>query len=140
MKILTKSCKKVYTVSQNQKSNGWILEIASDKDNFTKYIKGQVYLTVVSPGEQKGFHNHKIKTNHITCIKGFLTVGIYDGKKIHNFKIGEDNFKTILIPPNFPLALFNRGTEDAYVINYCFPAYDPQVKEQEEISMDWDKK
>jgi dTDP-4-dehydrorhamnose 3,5-epimerase-like enzyme len=137
MDIASKKCKRIITFGRDKKENGWVLEIASDRDNFTENIDGQVYLTVVKPGAQKGFHLHRLKTNHITCIKGLLTVGVFDGKRVQEFKIGEDNFETVKIPPNVPLALYNRGQEDAYVINYCFPAYDPKVKEQEEVDIDW---
>jgi len=140
MKIATNKCEKIETKDEQSKPNGWVLEIASDRDGFTQNIDGQVYLTVVKPGTQKGFHLHKLKTNHITCIKGFLTVGVYDGKSVEEFKIGEDNFETVKVEPNTPLALYNRGEEDAYVINYCFPAYDPNVREQEEIEIEWNKK
>lgn len=139
MKIGTNKCKRVFTYDSGGQPNGWILELASDRDKFTKNIKGQVYLTVVEPGKQKGFHLHKLKTNHITCIKGLLTVGVWDGKKVREYKIGEDNFETIQVLPNIALALYNRGDVDAYVINYCFPAYDQNVKEQEEVEIDWIK-
>jgi len=139
MSVVTKKCKRVETVDSQNKPNGWILEIVTDKDNFTEKLEGQVYLTVVKPGTQKGFHLHKLKTNHITCIRGLLTVGVFDGKKVQEFKIGEDNFETVRVEPNMPLALYNRGNEDAYVINYCFPAYDSNIAEQEEVSIDWKK-
>lgn len=137
MKLRTKKCKKITTLDQNGQETGWLLELNSDNDGWTEFIKGQVYLTVVSPGTQKGFHLHKLKTNHITCIKGFVTLGVFDGKKVHSYKIGEDNFQTVQIKPNFPLAIYNRGDKDAYVINYCYPAYDPKVKEQEEVDINW---
>src|SRR3989344_1232890 len=56
--IKTKPCKKIETFDADKKPNGWVLEIVSDKDNFTKHIRGQIYLTVVEPGLFKGYHVH----------------------------------------------------------------------------------
>src|SRR3989344_2685554 len=112
MKLHTKKCKKVITYNQKNKRTGWLLELNSEKDGWTEFIKGQVYLTVISPGAKKGFHLHKLKTNHITCIKGFITLGVFDGKRVQSLKIGEDNFLTVKIPPDLPLALFNDGNSD----------------------------
>lgn len=137
MKISVHKGKRVETRDLAGNKNGWILELNSENDNWTKFIKGQVYLTVVNPGEQKGFHLHKLKTNHVTCIKGLLTLAVFDGKRVQEFKIGQDNFVTVMVPPMMPLALYNRGKADAYVINYCYPAYDPEVDEQEEVDIDW---
>lgn len=137
MKLRTKKCKKIVTYNQKGEKTGWLLELNSDNDDWTEFIKGQVYLTVVSPRAKKGFHLHKLKTNHITCIKGFVTLGVFNGKEIQTYKIGEDNFQTIQITPNLPLAIYNRGDEDAYVVNYCYPSYDSKIKEQEEVEISW---
>ena len=137
MTIKQKVAKKILTYDHRSKENGWILELNSDKDGWTEFIKGQVYLTVVKPKKQKGFHLHKLKTNHLTCIKGLVTIGVFDGKSIQSFEIGEDNLKTIKIQPNLPLSIYNRGKENAYIVNYCYPAYEPKVKEQEEVDIEW---
>ena len=137
MKIDTKVCKKVNTTGHKNIKNGWILELNSDRDKWTEFIKGQVYLTVVNPKKQKGFHLHKLKINHITCIKGRVTVGVFNGKKVQEFNIGEDNFLSIKIPPKKPFAIFNRGRIDAYVINYSYPSYNPKVREQREVEITW---
>lgn len=137
MKTSVHKCKKINTKDALGKNNGWLLELNSDKDSWTEFIRGQVYLTVVYPKKQKGFHLHKLKTNHITCIKGSVTVAVFNGKKTETFKIGENNFQSLKIPPGLPLAIYNSGNENAYVINYCYPSYDPKIKEQEEINIKW---
>ncbi len=128
----TKSCKRVVTRDHEGKENGWLLEIASTHDQFTENMAGQVYLSVAKPKTVKGFHLHKKKTNHFTCIKGNVKLVVWDGTKYHEYLMGEDNFITVKVKPGEPAAFYNPGDEDAYIINCCFPAYYPGDNEQEE--------
>lgn len=137
MRLSTKRCKKIVTKNLQGKVNGWLLEIASDRDGFTENIKGQVYLTVVKPGKLKGFHLHRLKTNHLTCLSGQATLVAWDGKKFQELHFGDKHFITIKVPPKIPIALYNRGKNDAYIINVCHPAYDFKIKEQEDLDLPW---
>lgn len=129
---LVKPCKKVTTFDRNKKVNGWLLEVVSKKDGFTEHIKGQVYLTVASPGALKGFHVHKHKIDHFTCVKGNIILIVWNGKKFLEYDMGEKNFVTVKVPPKMPHAIYNYGKEDAYVINYCYPPYDSKDPDQVE--------
>ncbi len=138
--ISTKTCKRVETKDLQGKKNGWILEIASELDGFTTKFKGQVYVSVVKPKTLKGFHKHNLKTNHLTCIAGRATLIAWYKKVFHEFNFGEDNFITIRIPPKIPIALYNRGKTDAYIINCCNPPYHANVLEQEDLELSWKPK
>jgi len=138
MNDLTKQCKKIKTFDHDQKKNGWLLELNSVRDGFTEHIEGQVYMTVATPGAVKGFHLHKKKIDHFTCIKGKIRLVIFNGKEYQEFLMGDDNFITVKVPPTIPHAIHNIGSEDAYVVNYCHPAYDPDNLDQEEWEGDFD--
>lgn len=140
MKITSRSCKKITTRDLKGKVNGWLLELTSDRDGFTEKLTGQVYLTVVKPKALKGFHKHHLKTNHLTCISGKATLVAWENGKFKEYCFGEDNFQTVKVPPKIPIAIYNRGHRDAYVINACFPAFDPKVSEQEDIDLPWKPK
>ncbi len=95
--VQIKNCKKVDTFDVTKtKVNGWLLEIASDKDGFTENLNGQMYITTINPGTKKGFHIHALATYHIICIKGNIKSVFYKDrftKKIVQY--GEKDFKII---------------------------------------------
>ena len=97
--IKIKDCKKVETFDADKKPNGWLLEIFSDRDNFMKNIKGQVYLSVVSPGQFKGFHLHALADYFVTCISGKVRHIVYTAKnKKHENEMGDGDFKKVFLP------------------------------------------
>ena len=58
---------------------GWLMEmLRADDDLFQKF--GQVYLTAVYPGVVKGWHYHKIQTDHFVCVGGMAKVVLYDSQ------------------------------------------------------------
>lgn len=131
MKELIKACKKVITKDIEGKVNGWLLEVNSCRDEFTEHIEGQVYLTVALPGCVKGFHIHQRKIDHFTCIKGKIKMIVFEEGQYKEYIMGEGNFITLKIPPKVPHAIFNHGKEEAYILNYCYPAYDPNDPDEE---------
>ncbi len=129
-----KPCKKIETRNQKGKKNGWLLEIISDRDKFTKHIKGQVYLTVAEPGEFKGYHLHAMSDYFVTCLKGRVKEIIYKSRtEKQEVKMGDGDFKTVFLPKGYPHAIQNIGKEPAYVLVYRYPAWDSAVKEQLDI-------
>ena len=133
-KIKIKSCKKIDTFDANKKQNGWLLELVSDKDGFTKHVQGQAYLTVASPGYFKGFHLHAQADYFVTCIRGRVRHVVYESrKKRHEIEMGDGDFKTVFLPKGCPHGLENIGKNDAYVIIYRHPSWSPDVKEQMDI-------
>ena len=133
MSSIIKPCKKVITKdSKSGQPNGFLVEIVSARDGWTENINGQVYMTTVLPGVFKGFHVHKKKIDHFTCVKGNVFVVTYDKGNYQEHPSGVDNFCTVKIPSGIPHGLYNYGDEEAYVINYCFPPYDPRDPDQTE--------
>lgn len=135
--VKIKPCKKVDTFDAERNPNGWLLELVSEVDSFTKHLKGQMYLSVAEPGTFKGFHLHAISTYYVICIKGRVQEIIYKDRKTKQIvEMGDDDFKTVELPKGYPHAIHNIGSEQAYVLIYRYPGWDPNVKEQLDISPD----
>lgn len=133
--VKIKPCKKVDTFDvKTKKSNGWLLEVISDRDGSTKHLQGQVYLAVANPGEFKGYHLHASADYFVTCLKGTIKHIVYKTmKEKEEIKMGDDNFKTVFLPKGYPHAFDNIGKETAYILVYRYPAWAPHIKEQFDI-------
>ncbi len=135
--VTTRPCKHVETKGRSGKANGWLLELFSDKDGFTKHIKGQVYLTVAKPGVVKGYHLHAQSDYFVTCIKGTVKEIIYKSKtEKEEVLMGDGDFKTVFLPKGHPHAIQNVGKTPAYVLVYRYPAWNPKKPEQLDIHED----
>jgi len=84
-----------------------------------------VYLSAAKPGAFKGYHLHKIRAARYVCLKGTMKIILYvNGKREeHILKLGD----RLYIPKNTPTGLANIGSEEAWLINYPDPAYDPSL-------------
>lgn len=131
-----KPCRLIKTKDRFNRKNGWLLEIDSVRDRFTEKILGQVYLTTATPGAVKGFHIHQKKIDHFTCIRGNIKLVVFDGREYRAYPMGERNFITVKVPPRVPHAIYNCGRKEAYIINYCWPAFDP--KDPDEVLWEGD--
>ena len=132
--IEIKPCKQIITRESGKGENGWLLEIVSEHDAFTENLHGQVYLTTIDVGKQKGFHVHAEAFYHVTCVRGKMKSVIHKDRdtKTEVF-MGEDDFKTIKIRPGLAHLMVNVGEVPAYVVVYRFPAWHPDIREQLDI-------
>lgn len=130
--LKTKPCRKIVTFdSKTKKPKGWLLEIVSDQDKFTKHLRGQVYLTVINPGGSMDYHMHAGADYFVTCLKGKIREVIYKSRREKEaVEMGDDDFKTVFLPRGYPHAIENLGQEPAYVLVYRSPAWSPEVQEQ----------
>src|SRR3989344_5978442 len=134
--VKIKPCKKVPTLTvDKKKTNGWLLELISDRDGFTKNMRGQVYMTVLAPGIEKGYHIHAGAQYFITCIRGNITSTIYKNRFTkQTIKSGEGDFKTYELPLGSAHFMSNKkGKKDAWVLCYRYPAWSPDFEEQLDI-------
>ena len=133
--ISIKPCKKVETKHTDSTSNGWLLEVQSDRDGFTDKLIGNVYLTVLAPKSVKGYHIHAVASYHVTCVKGSVRSTVYKSRTEHEtVTMGDGDFKTIKYPPGCAHLIENLGDEQAYVIIYRYPAWSPDLPEQLDIA------
>lgn len=131
---------------------GYLMEmLRSDWDEYERF--GQVYITAVYPDVVKGWHYHKIQTDHFICVQGMAKVVLYDSREdsathgeVNEFFIGSLNPMLVKIPPgvmhgfkgisqevtlivNVPTELYNYAEPDEYRL----PAH------TDEIPYDWSR-
>lgn len=125
---------------------GYLMEmLRSDWEEYERF--GQVYVTAVYPGVVKGWHYHKIQTDHFICVHGMAKVVLYDNREgspthgeVNEFFLGALNPTLVKIPPgvmhgfkgisqeltlivNVPTELYNYEQPDEYRL----PAHTDQI-------------
>jgi dTDP-4-dehydrorhamnose 3,5-epimerase len=132
---------------------GMLMEMLRCDDEFYQKF-GQVYLTVAFPGVVKGWHYHKIQTDHFVCVKGMMKVVLYDGRdgspthgEVNEFFVGEHNPILLVIPNGVLHGMKGMGTEPGYLINVPTEPYnydDPDEyrvdPHDNDIPYDWSRK
>lgn len=114
--------KKVETYDANKKNNGHLIELFKDGD------KTVAYKTTIDVGGFKGYHLHRIRAAHYVCLKGKIKVILYQGKNKEEHIMDASDPSRLFIPPNVATGIKNIGDEDAWIINFPNPAYDPHLK------------
>lgn len=121
--------KKVKTFDHSGKENGWLMELYKDGE------KTDAYLTAAFPGAFKGYHLHRVRAARYVAVKGKMKIICYeqtDGKWVPTeFILSADNPQRLFIPKNIATGLENVGDEEAWLINYPDPAYDPSLKDEQ---------
>lgn len=102
---------------------GFLMEMMRADDEFFQRF-GQVYLSVCDPGYAKGWHYHKVQTDHFVVVKGQGRVVLYDQREespthgeIQEFSMGERNPILLVIPPYVLHGITPDGDEPCYLIN-----------------------
>jgi len=124
--IKKESRKKVTTYDLNKKENGFLVELFKlDND------KTSVYLSCALPGAFKGFHLHKVREANYVCIRGKLKIIMYTKEGRVENTLSASDPEMLHIPINTPTGLCNDGDEEAWIINYPNPAFDPNLKDEQ---------
>ncbi len=123
--IKEESAKKVITFDSNGKENGYLIELFKDGK------KTIAYLTVTKPGCFKGYHYHKIRAARYICVKGKIKIILFKDGKFEEHILDSKEPKRLFIPKQTPTGIENIGDEDAFLINYPDPAYDPDLKDEQ---------
>lgn len=108
---------------------GKLMEILrSDDSVFEKF--GQAYVTVCKPRVVKGWHYHKVQTDHFTCLQGKAKVVLYDVRKnsrthglINEFILSWDDQKLVKIPTFVYHGFTALGNQDAMILNLPTEVY-----------------
>lgn len=121
--VSEEKAKKVITYDLAGKENGFLLELFKDGD------KTAIYLSAALPGAFKGYHLHKVRAARYVCLKGTMKIILYINghREEHVLNVGD----RLYIPNNTPTGLLNVGTEEAWLINYPDPAYDPSLQDEQ---------
>lgn len=132
---------------------GYLMEILRRDDPFFQQF-GQAYLTVVYPGVVKGWHYHKIQTDHFCVVKGMAKVVLHDRREgsptfgeTNEFFLGERNPVLLLIPRGVLHGMKGIGAEPALLINLPTEPYrydEPDefrvAPHSGEVPYDWSRK
>lgn len=124
-KIFTERAKMVATYDANKKENGCLMELFKDGR------KTIAYLTVAKPGSFKGYHLHRVRSARYICVRGKVKVIIYQNKKRQEYILDSNKPQRLFIPNNIATGLKNIGKDEAWLINYPDPAYDPSLKDEQ---------
>ncbi len=132
---------------------GYLMEMLRSDDPFFQKF-GQVYLTVAYPGVVKGWHYHKVQTDHFVGVSGMTKVVLYDNRKdsktygeVNEFFMGELNPMLLVIPPMVAHGMKGTGTKPGMIINCPTEVYnydDPDEHRidphDNDIPYDWARK
>ena len=131
-KLELQPAKKVKTKNHQGLENGWLMELYKDKETGQKT---ESYLTAALPGAFKGYHLHRIRAARYVAVKGKMKITCYENRggkwEPREFILSADESQRLFIPKNVATGLENIGTEEAWLINYPDPAYDPSLKDEQ---------
>jgi len=132
---------------------GFLLEMfRSDWPEYEKF--GQAYVTAVYPGVVKGWHYHKIQTDHFVCVQGMAKVVLYDGREgspthgeVNEFFMGPLNPIMLTIPKGVFHGFKGISQEMTLIVNVPSEVYNYQQPDEyrldahsPEIPYDWARK
>jgi dTDP-4-dehydrorhamnose 3,5-epimerase-like enzyme len=119
--------KKVTTYDHSQQENGFLIELYKDGDKTT------AYLTAAKPGAFKGYHLHRIRAARYVCVRGKMKIILYKPgtKEREEFILDASKPQRLFIPKDIATGLENIGDEEAWLVNYPDPAYDPSLKDEQ---------
>jgi dTDP-4-dehydrorhamnose 3,5-epimerase-like enzyme len=131
-KVKTEPAKKVTTYAHDKTENGFLIELFKDKEVGDKT---EAYLTAAFPGAFKGYHLHRVRAARYVALKGKMKITTYqhDGQKWEKTEtiLDSANPTRMFIPKDIATGLENIGDEEAWLINYPDPAYDPSLKDEQ---------
>lgn len=119
--------KKVSTHDLSGAQNGSLIELYKDGE------KTVAYFTTILPGMFKGYHLHRIRAARYVCLKGKMKIILYvpGSKEREEYIIDAQKPQRLFIPNNVATGLLNIGEEEAWLINYPDPPYDPNLKDEQ---------
>lgn len=117
--------KRVVTYDHDGNVNGWLLELYKDGR------KTIAYLTAALPGAFKGYHLHRVRAARYVCVRGRMKIITYSAGRRDEHLLDAATPQRLLIPANVPTGLQTLGDEEAWLINYPDPPYDPDLADEQ---------
>jgi dTDP-4-dehydrorhamnose 3,5-epimerase-like enzyme len=123
--VRVEPAKKVTTFAHDGAENGFLVELFKDGR------KTVAYLTAAAPGAFKGYHLHRVRAARYVCLRGRMKIILYiDGKRVEHV-LDAAQPERLFIPANVATGLENIGDEEAWLINYPDPPYDPDLHDEQ---------
>ena len=123
--VASEPAKRVATYGHDGAENGWLLELYKDGRLTT------AYLTACAPGAFKGYHLHRVRAARYVCVRGRMKIILYAGGQRQEHVLDAANPGRLFIPANTATGLQNIGDEEAWLINYPDPPYDPNLADEQ---------
>ncbi|MBU0980900.1 MAG: WxcM-like domain-containing protein [Nanoarchaeota archaeon] len=123
--VRTEKAKRVKTNDLEGKDNGFLVELFKDGRLTT------VYLSALAQGAFKGYHLHRIRKARYMCVKGTVKIILYKDKEREEYILDSKDPIRLYIPDNVATGLLNMGDEEAWLINFPDPPYDPDLKDEQ---------
>lgn len=119
--------KKVITHDASHNENGFLIEMFKDGNKTT------VYLSATAPGGFKGYHLHRVRAARYICLKGKMRIILWKPgtQEREECILDASNPSRLFIPPQIATGLQNIGNEEAWLVNWPDPAYDPNLKDEQ---------
>lgn len=117
--------KRVITYDHDGNENGWLVELYKDGRRTT------AYLTAAAPGAFKGYHLHRVRAARYVCVRGRMRIILYAAGQREEHVLDAAVPRRLFIPPNVATGLHNIGDEEAWLVNYPDPPYDPDLKDEQ---------
>jgi dTDP-4-dehydrorhamnose 3,5-epimerase-like enzyme len=128
-RIHKEDAKKVTTYDHGGNVNGFLIELYKDGEKTT------AYLTAATPGAFKGYHLHRVRAARYVCVRGRMRIILYsrrDGRwHREEHVLDASKPERLFIPKDVATGLENIGDEEAWLVNYPDPAYDPSLKDEQ---------
>ena len=121
--------RRVQTFDSAGKENGFLMELLKDGR------KTRAYLTCVTPGSFKGYHLHRVRATNYAAIRGTMKVVLYVREggawKRQEHILESTKGATLSISTHVATGFSSATNEEAWLINFPDPAYDPEVKDEQ---------
>jgi dTDP-4-dehydrorhamnose 3,5-epimerase-like enzyme len=118
--VREEQAKRIPTKDLQGHPNGYVLELLKDGS----MTKG--YLTAIAPNGFKGYHYHKERSATYIVLKGAVKVILYKkGQREEHIVQGDTRLQ---IPKQIATGILNLTDDEAWLINFPNPPYDPAVK------------
>ena len=121
--------KIVKTKDLDGNENGYLMELQKDGNKTT------AYMTVCAANSFKGFHLHKVREANYVVLKGEITVIVWESNEendsVERTIVTLSQGDKIRIPTMCPTGLQNNSNEEAWIVNFPSPAYDPDLKDEQ---------
>jgi dTDP-4-dehydrorhamnose 3,5-epimerase len=132
---------------------GYLMEmLRSDWLEYERF--GQVYVTAVYHGVVKGWHYHRIQTDHFICVSGMAKVVLYDDREnsatqgeVNEFFMGHLNPILVKIPPGVMHGFKGISQETALIVNVPTELYNYSEPDEyripphsDQVPYDWELK
>jgi dTDP-4-dehydrorhamnose 3,5-epimerase-like enzyme len=128
-RIKHEEAKKVITKDSKGSENGFLIELYKDGEKTT------AYLTAAKPGAFKGYHLHRVRAARYCVVRGKMRIITYcrngNAWERQEHIMDAANPSRLFIPKGVATGLENIGEEEAWLINFPDPAYDPNLKDEQ---------